>query len=182
MRYMPAKPTPLPDTQARLLAECGERLRKARLRRRLSAETAAAGAGVSRMTLHRAERGEPAVTIGTFIKLMGVLGLAGDVALLARDDRAGRLLQDDQLPRRRSTAPRTRRRPARHARIRLRDFAQLRQIAWQLDPGVVELGPEEAFALYERNWRHVDRDAMDAAERALLADLTATVGKGVLLV
>ena len=178
---MPAKPTPLPDTQARLLAECGERLRKARLRRRLSAEAAAAGAGITRMTLHRAERGEPAITMGTFVKLMGVLGLAGDVALLARDDRAGRLLQDEQLPRRRS-ATRTRRRPARHARIRLGDYAQLRQIAWQLDPGVVELGPEEAFALYERNWRHVDRDAMDAAERALLADLTATVGKGVLLV
>jgi transcriptional regulator with XRE-family HTH domain len=181
MRYMPAKPTPLPDAHTRLLVECGERLRKARLRRRLSAEATAAGAGITRMTLHRAERGEPAITMGTFIKLMGVLGLAGDVALLARDDKAGRLLQDAQLPRRRPPA-RTRRRPARRARIRLGDFAQLRQIAWQLDPAVVELAPEEAFALYERNWRHVDHDAMDAAERALLNELTATVGKGVLLV
>jgi transcriptional regulator with XRE-family HTH domain len=178
---MPAKPTPLPEAQTRLLVEWGERLRKARLRRRISAEAAAAGAGITRMTLHRAERGEPAITMGTCIKLMGVLGLAGDVALLARDDKAGRLLQDEQLPRRRP-ATRTRRRPARHARIRIGDYPQLRQIAWQLDPGVVALAPEEAFALYERNWRHVDHDAMGAAERALLDDLTATVGKGVLLV
>lgn len=181
MRYMPAKPTPLPDAQARLLVECGERLRQARLRRRLSAEATAAGAGITRMTLHRAERGEPAITMGTFVKLMGVLGLAGDVALLARDDKAGRLLQDAQMPRRRLPT-RTRRRPARRTRIRIGDFPQLRQIAWQLDPAVVELAPEEAFALYERNWRHVDHDAMDAEERALLNELTASVGKGVLLV
>ena len=53
------------------------------------------------MPLYRVESGEPAVTIGTVIKGMRLKGLAGEVALLARDDKAGRHMQDEQLPRRR---------------------------------------------------------------------------------
>jgi hypothetical protein len=37
------------------------------------------------VTVHRAERAEPAIATGTLIRIMGVLGLAGDFALLARD-------------------------------------------------------------------------------------------------
>lgn len=182
MRYMPARPDPLPEPQARLIAEWGERLRLARLRRRLSAEATAVAAGITRATLHRAERGEPAITLGTFVKLMGVMGLDGDVALLARDDPAGRLLQDQQLPRRRAATPPPRRRLPRRGRVRLADYPQLRQLAWHLAPEVQELTPEEAFALYERHWRHVDAQALDEAERQLLRELTATVGRGVMLV
>lgn len=65
--------------------------------------------------------------------------------------------------------------------IRLADYLLLREIAWSTDPQA-ELSPTEAFATYERNWRHLDRDAMGAKERKLLARLTATVGNGVLLV
>src|SRR5258706_107458 len=181
MRYMPAKPSPLPETEAQLLVELGERLRKARLRRKLTAEEVAADAGITRVTLHRAERGEPAITMGTFIKLMGVLGLAADFALLARDDKMGRLVQDEQLPPRRSVKrPPALPRPL--GRIRLDRYPQLKQIAWHLGPEATVLNPEEAFALYERNWRHVDREAMSPRERALVKELTATIGKGVFLV
>lgn len=158
---MPAKPTPLPETQAELLAAFGGRLRQARLQRGLSAETVAAGAGITRVTLHRLERGTPAVTLGTAIKVLGVLGLEGDIARLApaasAAQRQPRLIRIDRYP-------------------------QLEQIAWHLAPAVQALTHEEAFSLYERHWRHVDRSAMGPRERALLKRLTATVGKGVLLV
>ena len=176
---MPAKADNLPHAQTQLLQELGERLRHARLRRKLTAQAVASRANVSRVTVHRAEHGGPAIAIGTLIKIMGVLDLASDVALLARDDRLGHLLQDDQLRPRRTSglakfdAPRL---------IRLERYPQLRQIAWHLGSEVTALGPQEAFDLYERNWRHVDRQAMPANEAALLKRLTASVGKGVLLV
>jgi transcriptional regulator with XRE-family HTH domain len=176
---MPAKPSPLPDAHEKLLGELGERLRYARLRRKLTARAVAEAAGITRVTLHRAEHGGPAITAGTLIKVMGVLDLASDFALLARDDRAGRLMQDAQLPRRRIVA-RTARRPP--PRIRIDRYPQLQSIAWHLGPAATDLAPEEAFALYERNWRHVDPAAMGPKEAALLKELTATIGKGVLLV
>jgi transcriptional regulator with XRE-family HTH domain len=70
---MPARPTLVPEPEAGLMVALGERLRKARLRRKLTAEAVAAKAGITRVTLHRAERGEPAITMGTFVKVMGVL-------------------------------------------------------------------------------------------------------------
>jgi hypothetical protein len=42
------------------------------------------------------------------------------------------------------------------------------------------LGAEEAFRLYERNWRLVDKRRMKPAERALIEDLAARYGNGVL--
>ena len=116
---MPAKPIPLPAPQAQLLVELGERLRNARLRRGLAAAAVASGAGVSRMTVHRAERGESAIAIGTLVRIMGVLDLAGDFAFLGRDDKMGRLLQDARLrPRRVPAAAQAR--PPRPASTSLR--------------------------------------------------------------
>jgi transcriptional regulator with XRE-family HTH domain len=85
----------------RLLAELGENLRLARLRRRFSMELVAERAGMSRATLRAVERGEPAVTLGSYANVLHVLGLHGDIALLARDDLLGRKLQDAGLPARR---------------------------------------------------------------------------------
>ena len=42
------------------------------------------------------------------------------------------------------------------------------------------LGAEEAFRLYERNWRLVDRRRMQPAERARIERLAARYGNGVL--
>ena len=42
------------------------------------------------------------------------------------------------------------------------------------------LGAEEAFRLYERNWRLVDQRRMKPAERALIERLAARYGKGVI--
>ena len=177
---MPAPAPLLALAETQLLAELGERLRRARLRRRLSATDVAEEASITRATLHRAESGHSAVTMGTYLKIMAALGISADLALLGRDDYVGRRLQDERLPQRR-----TRRAAASEVeppkRISVRAYPQLKQIAWHLADDA-DLEPAEALSLYERNWRHVDVAAMTAAERELVQSLTDTVGKGVLLV
>ncbi|HET9652399.1 MAG TPA: helix-turn-helix domain-containing protein [Usitatibacter sp.] len=104
---MPAKPQPVFASERARLEQLGQRLRAARLRRKFSAETVAQRAGVSRMTLHRMEKGDPAVTLGNYLKVLGVLRLEGDLDGIARDDQLGRKLQDLDLPapRRRKAKP-----------------------------------------------------------------------------
>jgi transcriptional regulator with XRE-family HTH domain len=105
---MPAKQPPFYPTQKRLLTALGERLRLARLRRKLTIDIACQRAGISRMTLFRAEAGSPAIALGTLLRILAVLGLEGDLDLIARDDKAGRLLQDQALPIRRRRGARAR--------------------------------------------------------------------------
>lgn len=50
------------------------------------------------MTLYKVEKGDPAVSMGTYINVLRVLGLAGDLDVIARDDVLGRKLQDLELP------------------------------------------------------------------------------------
>lgn len=90
--------TPLPVSLSKQLRELGERLQLARLRRRYSASTVAARAGVTRMTLYKVERGDPGVSMGTYANVLRVLGLPDDLNIIARDDVLGRKLQDLQLP------------------------------------------------------------------------------------
>ena len=97
-------PTLFPPA-TRQLVSLGERLRMARLRRRYSAESVAKRAGVARATLYRVEEGDAGVSIATYASVLRVLGLQGDLDLLARDDVLGRKLQDLKLPTRK-VAPR----------------------------------------------------------------------------
>lgn len=90
----------------RQLQAMGERLRLARLRRRYAAAAVAERADVTRSTLHRAERGDPGVGLGTYASILRVLGLQGDLDALARDDALGRKLQDLNLPERKTAARR----------------------------------------------------------------------------
>jgi transcriptional regulator with XRE-family HTH domain len=100
---MPTKPQPVFASERSRLDQLGQRLRAARLRRKFSAETVAQRAGISRMTLHRMEKGDPAVTLGNYLKVLGVLRLEADIDRIACDDELGRKLQDLELP-----APRSR--------------------------------------------------------------------------
>jgi len=94
---MPAKAPILYPAQARLLRDLGQRLREARLRRRFTVSQVAERADVSRPTLNKVEQGDPAVTMGTYLRVLTVLGLEKDVSALAGEDPVGRKLQDAAL-------------------------------------------------------------------------------------
>lgn len=98
---MPSKPPLAFPSEARLLVELGERLRLARLRRHLTTTTVAARCAISRPTLVKVERGDPSVTIGTYLRVLSVYGLENDLSAVAADDALGRRLQDLAM-----TAPR----------------------------------------------------------------------------
>ena len=167
----------MPAQSPRLYALAAERLQalggQVRARRKalgISATAAAEAAGLSRVTLHRIEKGEPAVTVGAWLNAMDALGLElglqrpADAPPMAAADRKG------WIP----------------ARIALADYPQLRQLAWQVH-GTETLTPAEALGIYERNARHLDtlalqpaeRDLIDALHTALASAPPATAGAGV---
>jgi transcriptional regulator with XRE-family HTH domain len=97
MNTMPSKAPPVLPSERQLLSDLGARLRLARQRRKLAASAVARQAGISRTTLHNAESGDAAVTLGTYLRVLASLGLEQDIAMLAADDKLGRRLQDMQL-------------------------------------------------------------------------------------
>lgn len=94
LSIMPAKPPIQYPTQSKLLRALGERIRLARLRRKFSASLVAERAGVTRPTLTKVEQGDPAVTMGTYLRVLAVLGLDKDIEQVAADDVLGKKLQD----------------------------------------------------------------------------------------
>lgn len=69
--------------ERQLLIQLGERLRRARQAQGLTSVALADRTGISRMTLSAVEAGEPAPTMGTYLRVMSALGFAGDLALVA---------------------------------------------------------------------------------------------------
>lgn len=156
---MPSTP-PHPSTAAQdRLQRLGAKLRQVRKQQKVSAVAAAEAAGMSRVTLHRIERGEPSVAMGAWAAAAQALGMVLDVT----DPAAA--TAPAELP----------------ARISLQDFPQLQALAWQLQ-GVEDLSPQEALDLYERNWRHVNGLGLSLREIDLIRTLSSTLGGGRLLV
>jgi transcriptional regulator with XRE-family HTH domain len=158
-------PSPAPSTlqgAGRRLEAFGRRIHARRKALKISATTTAEAAGMSRMTLHRIERGEPSVTMGAYMNALAALGL--DVEVIAPADGA---VEKAAVPASPRTSTKT---------VRVADYAQLRRLAWQL-PADAELTPEEAWGTYERNWRHADPSALEDHERQLLAELARMLGR-----
>ena len=94
---MPRSTPPILPRVVRLMTGLGDNIRKARLRRAHSLETVAERAGVARKTLYRVERGDPAVAIGIYARVLQALRLENDLAAIGADDVFGRKLQDLKL-------------------------------------------------------------------------------------
>jgi hypothetical protein len=59
------------------------------------------------------------------------------------------------------------------------DFGELRMLVWNQDPHR-PLPAQDAFAIYERNWRHVDVNRMTQDEAELVRSLADAFGHGVM--
>lgn len=162
---MPAKAPNSPAAVTEELAVLGALVRARRKALKVSATALAEAAGMSRVSVHRIEQGEPSVTMGAYLNALSALGMR----LSATTGDEPRPTEDNAgwLP----------------ARVRLADYAALRQLAWQVQ-GADELSPREALDIYERNWRHLDETALLPRERNLIAALqlaltgVATPGAG----
>ena len=86
----------LPKTR-RILDEIGENIKLARLRRKFSSQQVAERANISRPTLSAIEKGNPTVSIGSYLLVLQVLGLEKDFLSIAKDDELGRKLQDASI-------------------------------------------------------------------------------------
>lgn len=62
--------------------------------------------------------------------------------------------------------------------IKIDDYPQLSVIAW--NRALREINGDEALALYERNWCHVDTGGLTPAEAALIERLKHQYGNGIL--
>src|ERR1700722_3796385 len=98
LTIMGREKSPMLPSLQRLLAEMGENVHLARLRRKFSASIVAERAGISRNTLRAIERGDASVTFSAYANVLLCLGLEKDLRLIARDDELGRKLQDANLP------------------------------------------------------------------------------------
>lgn len=140
------------------LRDMGAVIRAKRKALGLNATATAEAAGISRVTLHRIEKGEPGVAMGAYFNTANALGLVlGVIPEHAAPSDDSPL--EGWIP----------------ARIRLENYPQLKQLAWQVH-GVDSLTPDEALGIYHRNWRHVDTKTLLPKEKALIDALRLAFG------
>jgi len=68
-----------------LLLQLGDRIKRLRQAQGLTTVEMAKRVGISRTTLAAVEAGDPAPSMGTYLRVMSVLGVAADLALLVGD-------------------------------------------------------------------------------------------------
>ncbi len=158
---MPAAAPTMSDATAAKLKDLGLQIRSRRKQLGISATAEAEAAGLSRVTLHRIESGAPSVTMAAYLNVIAALGL--DLGFIAPAVTAPAQPKTDYT----GWIP---------ARVRIVDYPQLRQLAWQVQ-GLDELTPLEALSIYERNWRHVDVSALEPHEKQLVDALRLGLGE-----
>lgn len=161
---MPARAPQITKAPEKLLRELGQKIREHRKKLGVSATATAEAAGMSRVTLHRIEKGEVSVAMSAYLSVICALGLALEL-VDPQNKKEKRKSLEQKMPQ----------------KIRIADYKQLKRLAWQLK-GTKEISPKEALGLYERNWRHIDTKAMDTREEKLLEMLLAAFGRERLLV
>ena len=149
---MPAKLTHTSPAVSEKLQTLGRSIRAHRKSLAISAATTAECAHISRVTLHRIEKGEPSVTMGAYFTVLDALGLQIQAKTKAgSDDESLGASATSIIP----------------ADIKLADYPQLKQLAWHIH-GLDALTPIEAFGIYDRNWRHLDQSSLTEHEKVLI--------------
>jgi transcriptional regulator with XRE-family HTH domain len=163
---MPSQPPPSAEGVLTQLQALGAHLRAHRKSLRISATTVAEAAGLSRVTLHRIEHGEPSVTMGAYLNVMAALGLALPMPepVGPGGGKAEKLLAAHPP----GWVP---------AQVVLKSYPQLAQLAWQVQ-GLDTLMPQEAWNIYQRNARHLDPAKLSPSERELMHALQQAYGEG----
>ena len=92
----------LPREVLKQLEELGQRVRIARVRRRMSTEDLAQACGIGRRTLYRVETGEPGIALGTFLSVLWKLALLDTIRGVADPDTDdhGKILEAASRPQR----------------------------------------------------------------------------------
>jgi transcriptional regulator with XRE-family HTH domain len=88
---------PLLPRQQRMLADMGNQIKLARLRRNITSQELAERTELGRNTIVKIEAGDESVAMGNYYRVLIALGLSNDILLLAKDDVLGRKLQDAEL-------------------------------------------------------------------------------------
>ncbi len=74
-----------PVLERQLLLQLGDRLKRLRKAQGLGTVEMAARCGMTRNTLRSVESGDPSPSMGAYLRVMSVLGISGELALLAGD-------------------------------------------------------------------------------------------------
>ncbi len=156
---MPSKAPITSVAATRQLQAVGLRIRAHRKAMRVSAIAAAQAASMSRVTWHRIESGEAAVTMGAYLNALDALGLQFEIA----DQAAAPPPADGATPAQVPAGPIA-------AQLRLADYPHLRELAWHVH-GIDHLTPQELWDIYERHQRHLDHAVLTPSEQALVAAL-----------
>lgn len=80
-----SEPTLSSVLDRQLLLQLGDRLKRLRQAQGLGTVEMAKRVGMTRNTLRAVEAGDPAPSIGTYLRVMSALGISGELALLAGD-------------------------------------------------------------------------------------------------
>ncbi len=94
--------SPLAIPVKKALLKLGQDIADARKRRRIPTKLMAERAGISRTTLHKAEKGDASVALGIYASILFVLGMEKRLGELAdiKFDETGLMLDEENLPER----------------------------------------------------------------------------------
>jgi transcriptional regulator with XRE-family HTH domain len=133
-----------------ILVALGKKLRERRRQLGLTQEEVARASGVSRVTLLRVEKGMSSVSAGALVGVAQALGTT-----LGLSHGLGNAVPEKITP---------------------GDYSGLQSLGWQLSPKTV-LAPYEAWSIYARNWRHLNREDLDEHETRFLEALEQNFGR-----
>jgi transcriptional regulator with XRE-family HTH domain len=137
--------------QNQFLASMGQKILLQRKKLQVAAESVALTAGISRITLHRIEKGERSVSMGAYMSVIIALGLS--LSIDENNPEFNDATKESNL-----------------SDIAIQDYPQLKLISWQLKDDAV-LNAVEAKNMYERNQKYIRFNEMTEQEKKLINQL-----------